>query len=149
MAVCSSSNPSTCTDTYWVFVDGPDHLRSQEPFGKWLVFRKRSELDETWHMIKQCVASGELGAIAAKSSTALENPNALHKDTGVICVFTTEEDADVVGLNLVHMLKHDIRYKTDMATYSGMYVNRGVTKTTCKTIYWNDGNPSFTKSRKA
>eukprot|EP00731_Ephydatia_muelleri_P018383 Em0011g423a len=145
----STVDPSTFTGGYWVYVEGPDHLRSQPALGKWLIFRKRSELDKTWHMVRQCVTSGELGAVAAKSSTALDNPNAWSKDTGVICVYTTEDDVDLVGLKLVHMLKHDIRYKTDEATYSGMYANRGVQKTTCKTIYWNDGNPSFTKCRKA
>ena len=142
-------DPTSITDGYWLYIEGPDHLRSKEAFGKWLVFRKRTELDKTWHVIRQSVQSGELGAIAAKSSTALDNPNAWDKDTGVICVYTTEDDIDLVGLKLVHMLKHDIRYKTDMATLSGMYANRGVQKTTCKTIYWNDGNPSFTKSRRA
>lgn len=101
-------------------------------------------------MIRKAVESGELGATGAKSSTALEDASCypMHPNTsvGVICVYTSEETMDEVGFKLVHMVKQTIRYKTDEATLQGRYIATGYKKVTIKTIFWNDGEPAFTKS---
>ena len=144
-------NPTTITDAYWVGVDGPDEIRySQETLGKWLVFKRSERLDKTWHMIRKAVESGELGATGAKCSTAKDNPLKYPRNSnkGVICVYTSEETMDEVGFKLIHMVKQDIRYKTDEATLKGEYIVTGYKKVTVKTIFWNDGEPGFTKTRR-
>ena len=150
MYVSSTVNPTTVTDTYWVWAKAPDEIRSsQKTLGKWLVFKQLEELDETWHMIRKAVESGQLGARGAKCSTALEDASCYPMDSsvGVICVYTSEETMDEVGFKLVHMVKQTIRYKTDEATLQGMYRATGYKKVTIKTIFWNDGEPDFTRKR--
>ena len=89
------------------------------------------------------MVSGHLGAVAAKVSTGLPNPTASDSETKVICVYTTQEDMDEVGLKLIWIVKETIRYKTDMATRQGLYRVRGYKKTTCRTLKWNSGDPIF------
>ena len=118
-------------------------------YGKWLVFRKHEHLDEMWHTIRRQIESGELGCTTAKSSTMFCNPfstGGSSQKSGVICVYTSKEDMDEVGLRLIQLVQNTIRYKTDEATLSGKYSCRGSGKITCRTIYWNDGMPSFEKS---
>ena len=62
------------------------------------------------------MVSGLLGAVAAKVSTGCLKPNASDSETKVICVYTTQEDMDEVGLKLIWIVKETIRYKTNMAT---------------------------------
>ena len=144
-------DPTTITDDYWVWVEGPDEIRSsQKTLGKWLVFKRFDKLDETWHMIRKAVDSGELGAIGAKCSTACAvadpSSNTMDPSTGVICVYTSKETMDEVGFKLIRMVKQDIRYKTDEATLKGEYIATGYKKVTVKTIFWNNGEPGFTKT---
>ena len=68
-----------------------------------------------------------------------ENPNSTNPDQSVICVYTTNDDIDEVGMRLVKLVKQTIRYKSDEATLAGVYSNRGFKKTTMKTITWKDG----------
>ena len=151
--VSSTVNPTAVTQNYWVWAEPPHSIRSsQKTLGKWLVFKQFNKLDETWHTIRKTVESGELGATGAKSSTAMENPSSSDRQgsstssrVGVICVYTSEEAMDEVGLKLVYMVKQDIRYKTDEATHQGVYAIRGYKGVALKTIYWNDGEPSFVK----
>ena len=145
-------NPTTVTSARWVWAEAPDIIRSsQETLGKWLVFKRFNKLDETWHMIWKAVGSGELGATGAKSSTAMEKSgrqgSSASSRTGVICVYTSEETMDEVGFKLIHMVKQDIEYKTNEATLRGEYIATGYKKVTVKTIFWNDGDPGFTKRR--
>ena len=138
----SSVNPSSVTDDYWVWVKAPRAITSsQKTLGKWLVFKENHKLDETWHTIRKVVESGELGARSAKCSTAMKEPPYEGSTMGVICVYTSEETMDEVGQRLVHIVKQDIRYKTDEATLKGLYAWKGY-KVSLKTIYWNDGEPS-------
>ena len=118
--------------------------------GKWLVFKPLSRLDKAWHEVRQAVEEGEFGdgCTGAKCSTGRDNPNAKpYTGQGVFMVYTTREAMDEVGLLLIHKVKQTIRYKTDEATLSGQYASRGHKNVTCKTIYWNGGNPSFEKAK--
>ena len=145
----STVNPTTVTDAHWVWAEAPEEISSsQETLGKWLVFKQLKELDETWHMIRKAVESGELGATGANCSTAKPDPSSHPMDSniGVICVYTSEEMMDQVGFKLVHMVKQEIRYKTDEATRQGKYIATGYKRVTIKTIFWNDGEPAFTKA---
>ena len=98
-------------------------------------------MDKLWEDVSARVISGELLSPAAKVSTMIDHkPTSTGKDM-VICVYTTKEDIDVVGMQLVHVVKQTIRYKTDAATRAGVYVAHGHKKTTIKTINWNKGEP--------
>ena len=145
-------NPTTVTDQHWVWAKAPHSITSsEEAFGKWLVFKKIEELDETWHMIRRAVESGELGALCVKCSTATPDPSSYPTDPGikgVICVYTSEMAIDEVGFKLVRLVKQYIRYKTEEATRQGLYILKGHTRVSLKTIYWNDGEPSFEKKER-
>ena len=147
----SAVNPTTVTDDYWVWASPPAEVKAARgrTLGKWLVFRDFDRLDETWQQIRKAVESGELGATGAKSSTARDKPSSKGQGTqsGVICVYTSENSMDEVGLKLIYMVKHDIKYKTDAATLMGLYTSRGHGKVSCRTIYWNGGDPSFESPR--
>jgi len=141
----SSVNPTSVTHDYWVWAEAPHAITSsQDTLGKWLVFKALNKLDETWHTIRKAEESGELGSTGAKCSTAREKPTRCSRD-GVICVYTSEETVDEVGLKLIYIVKHDIRYKTDEATLQGVYASKGHKNVALKTIYWNDGEPSFVR----
>ena len=147
--ISSTVNPTTVTDEHWVWVKAPHSITSsEEAFGKWLVFKNLEELDETWHMIRRAVESGELGATSAKCSTATPDPSSYPinpSSKGVICVYTSEKAIDEVGFKLIYLVKQNIRYKTEEATRQGLYTLRGYAKVTLKALYWNDGEPSFEK----
>lgn len=139
----SSVNPTSVTHDYWVWAKAPHAITSsQDTLGKWLVFKALNKLDETWHTIRKAVESGELGATGAKCSTARREPPYDKSRKGVICVYTSEETVDEVGLKLVNIVKQDLPYKTDEATLQGLYAWKGY-KVSLKTLYWNDGEPSF------
>ena len=142
----SNVDPTKVTDDHYVRAIPPS-VPSQKTLGKWLVFKPLEELDKTWHMIRKAVESGELDSTGATSSTAMPDParHATNSTEGVICIHTSVETMDEVGFKLVHMVKQDIRYKTDEATLKGEYIATGYEKVTVKTIFWNDGKPGFTR----
>jgi len=152
MAAKGIINPSTVTDDYWVYANEPPrsaHSPRPTTYGKWLVFKCifRGILDETWHCIRQAVESGELGShcTGAKCSTAMIDSDTTDASSidGVICVYTTKEGMDEVGLKLVQLVKQDLKYKSDEATLQGLYVKTTRKKTTCRTLFWNGGDPFF------
>ena len=91
------------------------------------------------------VNSGWLGATGAKCSTKLKDSTCrCHSGGGVIEVFTTRRDSDKVGMKLIKICQHSIKYKTNEATEKGLYIANGETKTTSKTLKWNYGRgPSY------
>ena len=136
--------PSATYDRHWLWQDAPTSLMdSGDTLGKWLVFKHKSQIDETWETIRASVANGELGATGCKVSTMKRNRDAKDPNIKVICVYTTKEDVDKVGIKLIQIVRHTIRYKTDEATLSGLYTCRGHGKVTCRTLEWNEGNPIF------
>lgn len=146
---CSCVDPSSVTDRFWVYCRHPQRALLGETYGKWLVFKPvaSGELDEVWHKIRRCVETAEFGdgCTAAKCSTALDNPEEAPpgSQNGVVCVYTTREAVDEVGLQLIHKVCQTIRYKTDETTMKGLYAHKGHGKVTIRTLYWNDGKPSF------
>lgn len=136
--------PTEVYDDFWIWQDAPLSCRTRGPtLGKWLVFEHVSKIDEVWETIRLGVESGELMATGAKVSTMKPNPNSRDSKTKVICVYTTKEDMDDVGLKLIQLVCHTIKYKTDEATVSGHYTCHGHGKVTCRTLEWNSGNPVF------
>ena len=124
------------------------HLQ-QVAQGKWMIFRPYTELDETWHMIRREVEAGVLveKSLAADCTTMVYDPTSHGPGpvvSGVICVYSTEQNADDVGFILISLAKHDIKYKTEEATNNLKYAWRLQDKSVClKTLYWNHGKPSF------
>ena len=116
-------------------------------FGKWMVFRHFDELDDIWEKIRKAIASDELqGCIHGRCTTlkydpTQEGPGPSTKS--VICVYTEEHNIDDIGFKLIEMVKHDIKFKTEEATMNRRYTHAGHGKVSMKTIYWNNGKPSF------
>ena len=135
-------DPSSVTDDYWVWTECPREFGTT--YGKWLVFRKEGEkLNRLWHTIHPLVRSGNLGATGAKCSTSLRNDTALDDRRGVICVYTTKEMRDEVGLKLVKVVQNTIRYKSEEASRKGMYKSRGHKNTCERTLRWSEGKAFF------
>lgn len=115
--------------------------------GKWMVFKHYDEIDETWEKIRTAMARDELqGCLHAKCSTMRYHPSCEGSGPStkaVICVYTKEHNMDAIGFKLIELVKHDIKYKTDEDSMSGKYTHTGRGKVTIKTIYWNNGKPSF------
>ena len=66
------------------------------------------------------------GCTGAKCSTALDNPDEapIGSPNGVIglCVYTTAEAMDEVGLMLVEKVHQTTRYKTNETTLKGLHI---------------------------
>lgn len=116
-------------------------------YGKWMIFKHYDELDEAWERLRTAVLRDELqGCSTIACSTMLYNPSVggPGPDTaGVICVYTQEHDIDAIGFKLIEMEQHDIKYKTDQDSIDYKYSFNSGTPVSIKTIYWNNGKPSF------
>ena len=139
-----TQKPTAVFDSFWIWQDSPS--TSGDTLGKWLVFKHVSKIDATWKEVSEAVGSGELGATGAKVSTMRKSELASDQNVKVICVYTTREDIDEVGLKLIRLstVRQTIRYKTDEATLSGVYRCTGFKKTTIRVLQWNNGEPYFT-----
>ena len=143
----STANPTEVTDHSWVFICSPN--KNKRALGKWMVFRPFTLLDKTWHMIRNGIETGQLSecTTVAKCSAMFYHPSCGGpgpKTGGVICVHTTEKNVDEAGHILISMVKHDIKYKTNEASSGGSYAWRNGGQSVCtKTLYWNDGHPSY------
>ena len=140
--------PSQITDAYAVTMTVPKHSDENEKlYGQWVVFRNYDELDETWDMIVKAMRNDELqGCSYAKCSTRMYHPTSSGpgpSTSDVISVCTYEHNVDAIGFKLVELVQHDIKCKTVAATGENEYVHAGSGKVTIKTIYYNDGSPSF------
>ena len=140
--------PSQISDVYAVVMIVPKHSdENYEIYGQWLVFRNYDEVDETWDMIVKAMKNDELqGCSCASCSTRMYLPTSYGpgpQTRSVICVCTYEHNVDTIGFKLVELVKHDIKYKTLAASEEYKYVHAGLGKVTIKTIYYNDGSPSF------
>ena len=137
--------PTEVYDEPWIHQMGPNP--SENALGKWLVFKHITVIDKHWENIRRAVESGELGAIRAKVRTMADpvNPTNGDREMKVICVHTTKEKMDDVGMKLIQLVKQTISYKTDEASRSGKYTCLGDGKVTCRTLSWNNGRPEFTE----
>lgn len=146
-----SRKPTEIDDAYWVFHFAADRGTSNSPvIGKWLVFKHYDLIDETWEKIKAAMSTDSLGGCPqAKSSTLRYNPSGSGPGpttNAVICVYTGESNMDDIGFKLIELVRQNICYKTDAATRSRKYSYIGGTgRIASKTLYWNEGKPSFTR----
>ena len=121
--------------------------------GKWLIFRNLEDLEEAWRELHDEVASGRLKVVGMKCSTLYYDPlctGAGPRTTGRIAVYTNEDDYIEVGMKLVRLVQHDIKYKMNDHTLKWKFAHLpGNEPITSMTIFWNDGDPYASKSGKA
>ena len=144
------AKPSEATLPYWVFTIAPTTTWPdiEAIYGKWLIFQPRNFIDATWRKVCDAIASGRLESPEAKCTTTAEHPERPKTNDHVICVYSSYEMIDVIGMQLVHLVKMNIRFKTDEASYAGKYSHLKNGPTTMKTLYWNGGKPRMSKIRK-
>jgi len=111
-------------------------------YGNWLVRRDYDKLNITWRRIVEELKGNRLEkCFLAKCSTLFYNPLCVDpgpSTAGVICVYTYKDDMEAVGYKLIQIVKQDIEYKTDEDT-----LNSHMGKNSIKTLYYNQGSPSF------
>ena len=145
----SLQKPTEIYDSFWVSVSipTPDEVKELDFLGKWLVFKHYDEIDETWEKIRTAVVTDNLqGCVHAICSTMRYDPTSKGpgpSTTGVICVYTEEHNMDTIGFKLIEIAQQDIKYKTESDSLAEKYVHKGSGRVTIKTIFWNNGRPSF------
>ena len=112
-----------------------------------MIFKHWDELDATWERVKMAELRDELQDFSDISCCTMHyNPSISGPGpdlAGVICVYTQEHDMDAIGFKLIGIEKHDIKYKTDQDSIDYKYSFNSSTPVSIKTIYWNNGRPSF------
>ena len=122
---------------------------TQASFGRWLIGEPFYNLNVTWQKIRKAMEENNLTATGLKSSTGRYNPSSSGPGPmtkGAISVFTTEENVDQAGFEVIQIVQHDIQYKEMSA--SEQFRHRGDRKIISKTLYWNNGKPSFDSVKK-
>ena len=146
--------PTLVDDLYhWIYTNGPSPYHSESVLGKWLIFSNANNIDATWNKICRLVKSGDLHAHSAKVATALNVSSQQKKyksSSHVICVYSSHERVDEVGLKLIHIVQRNLHYKTDEATHAGLYAStiqgqEQQQRVSSRSLYWNGGNPTFEK----
>lgn len=141
------SKPSQVDDVHFVGIRLYTANSRPNILGKWMVFKHYDEIDRAWEVVRTSIIADELqGSVEATCSTMRYNPTLAGpgpSTTAVICVFTEEHDMDDIGFKLIDIAKQDIRYKLEEDTNRFKYVHAGCGKVTVKTLFWNQGNPSF------
>ena len=91
-------NPTSVTESFWVWCSPPNVPQYASTYGKWLVFKSMSRLDAAWHEIRQCVEAGEFGdaCTGAKCSTNRQDPAKPKSTQGVFMVYTTREGRPMI-----------------------------------------------------
>ena len=125
-------------------------------------------IDELWKFLYPRVQSGELHASGAKvatkfsqqhfhqgriiqsqsSSSSSQKSTPSRQKPYIICVYTSKERMDEVGLILCRLLQRTISYKTNEATHNNQYAHNNTGRVTIRTCYYNQGNPTFEKPPK-
>lgn len=119
-------NPTETTSKQVAWLWGKNNKYDEETqidftkIGKWMLFRNKIKVDETWRQVKEGIREGHLWH--AKVSTC--NSSYTH----VIIIYTKDHnDVDDV-IRVLDYLEggglagnETIRYKTDLQTYAGVY----------------------------
>lgn len=141
--------PSIVTESNWIGIQSRKHkTHPSRVYGKWLLFVDKKQLDSVWHRIAYKVERGYFGkgCTSAKCSTAKETPYCTDSSEGVIVVYTTRSAVNHVGFKLNKLTRiPKIRYKTEAATFGGLYA--GDPGCTIKTITYNNGIPRLSKTK--
>ena len=112
-----------------------------------MVFNHYDKIDETWMIIRTAILNYDMqGCAYASCSTMRYDPTVRGPGPdkiGVICVHTSKYDIDAIGFRLIEITQQDIKYKLDDESRDNHYVHAGSGQVSMKTIYWNNGKPSF------
>lgn len=123
--------PSIFTETDWIDAvrKSGDYPKDNDNRGKWILFIKTENADETWAKIKQATEDGKLGNLS-RVSTAKPKGNLRNPATRVIVVFTY----DWTDANDVRRVREELRqlgfvanipYKAHSDTLARKYANKG------------------------
>jgi hypothetical protein len=117
-----SDTPTECFDSDWLHAFGPDidDYPDEMEGGKWLMFVREQNVDETWAKIKAEVEAGRL-AFYAKISTALVQ---IGQGPYVLCVYAPDWTNTAEVMEIRERLrelgfKRKIPFKTNAMTRSG------------------------------
>ena len=106
-------------------------------------------LDEVWLKISEATEAEALTTTGLKSTTGMYNPSSSGPGPmtkGVISVYTTEENVDAAGYEVIRIVQHDIQYKPN--SEDGRYRRKGDRRIAKNQLYWNDGAPSDVATKK-
>lgn len=134
--------PSHIHDKLQVFFDYGSVINV---YGKWMVFDHYDQLDTTWMKVRKAIAAGKLYDCSAKCTTMMYNPTKEGpgpSTSGVICVYTNQQNVKGVGYNLIKIVERDIIYKTEVDTRNYKFKHAGTLQQILPRIYWNNGKPS-------
>lgn len=109
--------PSQVDEDIWI-VARRHHGRPAKAVGKWLIYREKDEVDDTWDKIVQLLHNGDLWTEVKVVSEGRRRENAPF----VICVYTADayDEADVMRIRRVlreYGITEVINYKTDEASW--------------------------------
>lgn len=123
----SIKKPSEEYSVYWLYHSHPFwRIMYGDPDGKWLLFFRKTVLDEKWEFLKKIYDENMLvNVISLKVSTIKPNPYEKDKDYGVICLFCANSDNKDEILETGYLIKKligdydfpEIRYKSDEQTF--------------------------------
>ena len=132
---------------HWIRISTCQGHCHHTTLGKWIVFKHFDEIDRYWEKIRTAIFNYDMkGCISAKCSTMIYHPTAHGpgpNTVGVICVYTSKYDIDAIGFRLIEIAQQDIKYSLDDDSRDYSYVHAGSGQVSTKTIYWNNGKPSF------
>jgi hypothetical protein len=126
-------SPSSVDFYKWIYAKGGGKnkktalqvtKKSNDNYGKWLIFVPEKEVDSVWEKIRVNTESGKLG-IASKVSTAFDD-GVFPTTTRVICVYTYDFNDKVDVLRVRERLlkigfADRLNYKTDEQSIAGVY----------------------------
>ena len=141
------STPSKVTDVHGIRISTCQGYHHHITLGKWMVFSHFDEIDRYWDMIRTAIFNYDMeGCTNAFCSTMRYDPTTHGpgpNTVGVICVYTSKYNVDAIGFRLIDIAQQDIKYKLNDDSKYIRYVHMGSGQVSMKTIYWNNGDPSF------
>jgi hypothetical protein len=103
----------------------PKQAPPEVPFGKWMLFYPKSDMDRRWLKACECLEAGKFGIVDfMKASTFVENPRSSNPNNGVIILYTKPSSQTKVmdtGMAVMEAMAYDRRmyFKTDRQTRLG------------------------------
>lgn len=111
-----------CSRVSWIWASLPDRP-SPTNSGKWMLFPSADYVDNNWNRVKDLLCDRRIGSCAKVSTAAHANKNFL------ICIYTDDHNniPDVFrvlkAVRQSRLSLQSISYKTDDATYQGIYAS--------------------------
>ena len=103
----------------------PKQAPPEVPFGKWMLFYPKADMDRRWLEACECFEAGKFGIVDfMKASTFVENPRSSNPNNGVIILYTRPSSETKVmdtGMAVMEAMAYDrtMYFKTDRQTRLG------------------------------